>query len=137
MEWRCESGSPGAPGGRTSLRDRPTSGDRGGRALLCAACGLPVTSERARIEVAGAHRHTFVNPHGLVFEIGCFDRAPGCAAVGPAQAFFSWFPGHAWRVGVCRGCGAHLGWRYDDPAGFHGLVLDRLREGDAEDDDPS
>ena len=141
--WRCESGSPGVPGTGVITREQPTRAGRGGRSLCCAACGSSITTERARIEVSGSHRHTFVNPHGFVFEIGCFGEAPGCAGLGPAEAFFSWFPGYAWRVVVCRGCGVHLGWSYGDPVDFWGLVLDRLcehedheGEGEAGDDAP-
>ncbi len=102
--------------------------------MHCARCAQVITHEHARIEVSGEHRHTFVNPHGLVFEIGCFDRAPGCAGVGPAEAFFSWFPGYAWRVVICRGCQAHLGWSYGERPDFVGLILDRLCEGDDDGD---
>ncbi len=129
MEQRCESGSPGIPGARHATRDddAPSEGGRG-RVLRCGACSQAITRDDLRVEIADAHQHTFVNPHGLVFEIGCFARAPGCVGVGPAEAFFSWFPGYAWRVVVCRGCGAHLGWSYGERPGFYGLVLDRLRE---------
>ena len=131
MERRCESGSPGAPGASRATRgdDSPSEGGRG-RVLRCDACSLVITRGDQRVEIADAHRHTFVNPHGLVFEIGCFGRAPGCVGVGPAEAFFSWFPGYAWRVVVCRGCGTHLGWSYGERPDFYGLVLDRLREDD-------
>lgn len=102
------------------------------RALVCAACGHVIAPADARTEVGGAHRHTFVNPQGHVFEIGCFAQAPGCASLGDASEFFSWFPGYAWRVGICRGCGVHLGWSFAVPPGpapdFHGLILERLRE---------
>jgi hypothetical protein len=82
----------------------------------------------ASTEVSGSHRHTFCNPAGLVFEVGCFAEAPGCVAIGEASEFFSWFPGYAWRVGICRGCTAHLGWSYGEGPDFWGLVLDRLFE---------
>lgn len=72
----------------------------------------------------------FVNPHGHVFEVGCFATAH-VRSIGPASHFFSWFPGYAWRVALCPGCGAHLGWAYGDDAGFFGLILPRLVE-DAE-----
>ncbi|MCU0560156.1 MAG: cereblon family protein [Desulfobacterales bacterium] len=98
--------------------------------ILCRECLHPVTRDRERISVAGAHRHTFANPHGIVFEIGCFSRAPGCARVGPASAEFSWFPGCTWQVAVCAACLAHLGWGFQSPGGgnFFGLILDRLIE---------
>lgn len=127
---RFDSRIPGSPGSRTRARSRATDGKQGRRRLRCRACGLPITSDRARVEIAGAHAHTFVNPAGLVFEIGCFRTAPGCVGVGPAEAFFSWFPGYAWRVQLCRGCGAHLGWSYGARPDFYGLVLDRLADGD-------
>ena len=91
-----------------------------------------ITSDRARFEIAGAHTHTFVNPAGLVFEIGSFRHAPGCVGVGPQEHFFSWFPGYAWRVQLCRGCGAHLGWSYGARPDFYGLVLERLDDGSDE-----
>ena len=71
----------------------------------------------------------FANPYGVVFAIGCFSGAPGCAAVGAPSPDFSWFPGTRWQVAVCAACGLHLGWRYagGPEGGFYGLILDRLR----------
>ncbi|MCH9686457.1 MAG: hypothetical protein K0V04_33800 [Deltaproteobacteria bacterium] len=124
--WRCDAGrpNPGRPGTSTG-RHRSSSEDRSDR-LRCRACGEAITESDARTEIAGSHAHTFVNPAGLVFEIGCFARAPGCVGVGEPQPFFSWFPGYAWRVAACGGCRAHLGWSYGDGPQFHGLILDRL-----------
>jgi hypothetical protein len=99
-------------------------------ALLCAACGHAITSERERIAVKGRHDHHCVNPAGLIFHIGCFRDARGCRVRGAATTEFTWFPGFAWRYAVCAACGEHLGWRFDAEAdGFFGLVLDRLRSG--------
>jgi hypothetical protein len=100
--------------------------------LRCAQCLWPVTFPRDRRSVGGAHRHVFANPHGLVFEIGCFARAPGCVPVGPDTPDFSWFPGTTWQVASCARCGLHLGWRYEghpELDRFHGLILPRLRPG--------
>lgn len=98
--------------------------------VLCRACRQTITRSAERIPVDGAHRHTFANPHGLVFEIGCFASAPGCATAGPASAEFTWFAGHSWRLALCRGCRTHLGWRFATPGGhaFYGLILERLIE---------
>jgi hypothetical protein len=102
------------------------------KAIRCAQCGHAVTSPRERIEVQGMHRHTFFNPYGIIFEIGCFRAAPGCGYAGPATEEFSWFPGYSWKVAVCNACLAHLGWQYSAPdrESFHGLVLDNLIEPD-------
>ncbi len=100
--------------------------------LICASCGERITSIRERLEMNGTHAHTFTNPHGFTFDIGCFRNAPGCKPFGEATEEWTWFQGYAWRVAVCGGCGAHLGWGYEpaptdpDARGFFGLILDRL-----------
>jgi hypothetical protein len=96
-------------------------------ALLCFACGHPITSESERIAAGGAHEHTFTNPGGWVYRIGCFRRAPGCAQAGEFTGEYSWFPGQAWRYALCAGCRAHLGWAFRGAQPeFYGLILDRL-----------
>lgn len=98
--------------------------------ILCRACLHPIARPADRISVQGRHQHTFANPHGIVFEIGCFQNAPGCGVIGPASEEFTWFPGHRWRVCICAACLAHLGWLFTASGGraFHGLILDRLIE---------
>ena len=100
------------------------------RYILCRQCYHPVTSPNDRIAVQGAHHHTFANPHGIVFEIGCFKTADGCAYAGPASDEFTWFTGYSWRVCFCSMCLTHLGWLFVSLSGdgFHGLILDRLIE---------
>jgi hypothetical protein len=98
--------------------------------ILCRDCLHPVTRPADRISVQGRHRHTFANPHGVVYEIGCFRSAPGCGRIGPASDEFTWFAGYRWRVCVCAACLVHLGWRFTATGGepFYGLILDRLIE---------
>ena len=98
--------------------------------ILCRQCGQAITRPRERIEVQGAHRHTFANPHGLVFEIGCFKNAMGCGYAGQPTDEFTWFAGYLWRICFCAACLTHLGWVFSSPGGsaFHGLILDRLIE---------
>ena len=112
---------------------RSTAGPGGGRQVLCAACRGRITTTGARIEVNGEHQHVCVNPGGVVFDIGCFATAPGCLGHGPAESHWSWFEGYQWRIALCRGCRRHLGWSFErgDDA-FHGLVLTRLVEEEAE-----
>lgn len=98
------------------------------RSLRCRRCQRDITTSRAAVEVQGAHTHTFFNPAGILFEIGCFAEAPGCALVGPPSTEFAWFAGHSWRIAVCGGCGQHLGWLFTGPGVFFGLVLRHLRE---------
>ncbi len=107
------------------------TGDDDDRVMVCKACRNPIALANAAIMVNGSHRHTFFNPSGVLFEIGCFSTAPGCANMGTPTSHFSWFTGFLWRFAACRLCGCHLGWQYlaesQEPS-FHGLILDRLLE---------
>src|SRR4051794_17134502 len=73
------------------------------RTLVCVDCGHAITTDAARTERLGAHAHTFPNPDGLRFCIGCFTEAPGVRVVGEESGYFTWFPGFAWTVAVCAG----------------------------------
>jgi hypothetical protein len=99
------------------------------RAIVCASCGHPITTEGARIPVLDAHEHRFMNPAGLLFHIGCFAEAPGCLVIGSASEEYPWFPGFSWRLALCGACADHLGWHFQAAGGsaFFGLRLDRLR----------
>jgi hypothetical protein len=100
-------------------------------ALVCSYCRGLVTSHALAISISGSHAHSFVNPHGFTFRIGCFADAPGCADRGEESSYWTWFPGFTWRISLCRQCGEHLGWSFRSPdARFFGLILDRLIEGD-------
>jgi hypothetical protein len=122
----------GAPQGQETAQREPDEADAPQEepGILCRACLHPITRVSERIAVQGSHRHTFANPHGLVFEIGCFRQASGCAAAGAATDEFTWFAGYSWRVCVCSACLVHLGWRFSSRSGdvFHGLIVDRLIE---------
>jgi hypothetical protein len=115
-----------APGSAAS--DAGTGRDD--RDLVCASCGHRITSVDARIEQAGAHEHTFVNPGGFVHHLGCFALAPGCAYAGATETAFSWFPGWTWQIADCGRCRMHLGWIFRcGGEQFHGLLVGKLRPG--------
>jgi len=97
-------------------------------AIFCRACGAVVTARRESIEVAGTHTHTFFNPAGIVFELGCFKQAKGCLVAGEPTSDFTWFAGHVWSFALCRSCQSHLGWFYQgDVSSFFGLILPKLQ----------
>src|SRR4249920_1919213 len=93
-------------------KPRPSEDEGGREVLACASCRRPITSGAARIAVGGAHAHSFLNPQGLEFRIGCFALATGCLQVGDPTTYWSWFPGYAWQVEVCATCREHLGWEF-------------------------
>ena len=98
--------------------------------ILCRQCRQAITRPADRIVVQGSHQHTFANPHGIVFEIGCFSKVIGCGYAGAASDEFTWFAGYSWRVCFCGMCLTHLGWIFSSKGGnnFHGLILDKLIE---------
>jgi len=98
------------------------------KVLACRRCLAHITEENQRISVDGAHQHTFANPNGHVFDIGCFRSARGCLEAGPPSEEFTWFPGYSWRVVICAGCMTHLGWLFHLSGEYHffGLILDCL-----------
>ncbi len=97
--------------------------------LRCADCQYPITRKVDRIAVNEKHQHVFANPHGYIFQIGCFAQAPGCVAVGQESSQFSWFPGSTWRIALCGQCLTLLGWAFrSNESLFFGLILDKLTE---------
>lgn len=110
-----------------SVEDRTESAEKDDD-LLCRQCRQIIARVADMISVNGTHRHVFANPHGIVYEIGCFCAATGCGYASPASTEFTWFPGYVWRILACTGCLSHLGWAFTGKAGdqFYGLILDRL-----------
>jgi hypothetical protein len=103
------------------------------RWIVCRQCEQRLTRPSERIPVNGSHSHTFANPSGVVFEIGCFRMVSGLQFIGPPSYEFPWFAGHSWQIVICSACQTHLGWwfRGSETNQFFGLILDRLKEIDA------
>ena len=101
----------------------------GRTALVCKVCRSRITRRDLGMEVNGSHCHVFFNPHGDVFELGCFASAKNILPTGQRTSEFTWFPGFEWQVVACTGCVTQLGWRYTGPkGGFFGLILNQLAE---------
>lgn len=97
--------------------------------LRCKTCGAPITRNSERIVINEQHRHIFTNPHGYIYQIGCFANAPGCVRVGEETNFFSWFPEYSWQVALCGRCFTLLGWAFRSQESFFwGLILDQLQQ---------
>lgn len=98
------------------------------RKLLCKHCEHIISSPEYRMNFQGVFDHTFLNPSGQMFQIGCFRKADGCVVLGEVSSEWTWFQGFQWQVALCGQCLNHLGWFYhsetDSP--FFGLILDAL-----------
>jgi len=82
------------------------------QAARCPTCSAQLADPDEEVAIDGAPRHRVTNRAGLTFAIACHERAPGCAASGPATDEDTWFPGHTWQRAYCRNCGAHAGWLF-------------------------
>lgn len=99
------------------------------RMVVCKSCGHDIARASDRIDMAGRHEHTCVNPHGYVYRIGCYRQAAGCAGVGEWSDHHSWFAGAWWQVACCGRCSIHLGWAFTgDQPDFVGLIVERVEE---------
>jgi hypothetical protein len=117
----------GGGGGEVARVEEARTDDESPGDLLCATCRTRITHEVHRIEVAGGHEHTFVNPGGFVHRVGCFGLAVNLSYLGEPETAFAWFPGFSWQIAACGRCATHLGWIFrcaDDQ--FHGLLLVKL-----------
>lgn len=140
VQWMClhlrhgagkGSGGDHSGGSPEDVAAPETGEGDGGSSLRCVQCRHKITDTGSRMEMLGQHRHVFFNPHGHVFELGCFSSAPGCAAIGPSSEEFSWFAGHAWQVAICGRCGLHMGWLFRGvslSSAFWGLIIPHLVE---------
>jgi hypothetical protein len=96
--------------------------------LYCAYCLKLITSGDQRIRMGGSHEHTFSNPTGITFRIGCFQDAQGSVTHGIPTDEFTWFKGFQWSMAYCEGCLKHIGWQYlrSGQGAFWGLILNML-----------
>lgn len=106
-------------------RPRPGRGDPA-HDWLCAWCLNRVASDKDRFRYGGQSEFRFQNPAGVWFEIITFSRTLGCRQAGQPTLQDTWFPGCAWSYCLCARCGIHLGWHYDGPTPFAGLIRQRL-----------
>ncbi len=119
----------GGSGDTATVKEPESDTGHGGRKLVCKLCRSVITRPDLGMEVDGKHVHVFFNPHGYVFELGCFASAKNVVPTGPKTDEFTWFPGFAWQVIACAHCASQLGWRYTgDGGGFYGLITTALIE---------
>jgi hypothetical protein len=118
----------GKPAGSVLAEEKDDVRLREGRhPILCRRCGQEITLAEYAVTISGRHEHTFTNPAGVTFQIGCFSIAAGCAVYGAPVLEFTWFPGFAWSVCLCANCMLHLGWFYQSiEEGFFGLITTNL-----------
>ncbi len=113
----------------TEEREIKKSPQKGKIRYLCKKCKTLITWSTYKINVKDKFIHVCANPHGIIFEIGCFSYAQNYVPVDSPTLEFTWFPGYAWQIILCANCLTHLGWLYlSDKDHFWGLILKNLIE---------
>jgi hypothetical protein len=116
-----------AMAGTTRVRKEKKFGLEEHRDLLCKNCKNRITSPDKTVTVDGEHVHTFTNPEGVTYRIGCYASAGGCIITGLPTFEDTWFEEFCWDFALCSSCFTHLGWYYlGESESFFGLTLDRL-----------
>ena len=117
------------PPPKLRIRSEKKFGIKGERLILCANCGNPITTSESVITVDGEHIHSFTNPSGITYDIGCFASADGCAVFEETTTEATWFEGFSWSGSICSNCFTHLGWLYESEDHiFFGLIVDNLSD---------
>ncbi len=96
--------------------------------LLCSRCGNQITSYSEGATIHGSFEHSFLNPDGIMYQIGCFKKAAGCISSERFILEFTWFHPFPWCFVFCSDCGRQLGWKYKSNNNdvFYGLILKLL-----------
>ena len=95
--------------------------------IFCIYCNNLITNHHNQIMINKSYKHIFANPHGIVFEIGCFKEAVGCTVYQESSNEFSWFSSYRWSIALCNKCSSHLGWLFSSNSNsFFGLIIEKL-----------
>lgn len=127
--FHCLKSAPPEPLGPKSFKqtDTDTVDQEEEAWYLCRTCHQQITRPSHQIQIQGDHRHTFANPSGAVFDIGCFASAEGFSFMGPPSTEFTWFSGYSWRITICASCLNHIGWFFSSSGdSFFGFIVDQL-----------
>jgi len=126
--WALKSSGSG-PDSDATIKSEKKFGLKEDHFIICRECGNPVTAPDFVITVSNHHKHTFINPAGITYRIGCFSSAEGCIVYGEPVIDHTWFSGFAWNYAICSNCGVHLGWYFQSKdESFFGLILDLLAD---------
>ncbi len=112
---------------KTNQRD--CANDEFNEDILCLHCDTSITANKYKIIQHNNHHHTFANPSGKRYTLGCFSDAQNTKSIGRPTEEWSWFSGYAWTICLCANCNTHLGWRFDKPGeqSFFAFILDQLK----------
>lgn len=105
------------------------------RVFVCCHCNkfIGLQSDMFPMNKEGP-QSAYCNSGGIIHETVTLYKAQGMilSREGPSSEY-TWFPGYAWTIVTCEGCGIHMGWRFTAennslrPRAFWGLTRKSLR----------
>ncbi|XP_066935165.1 protein cereblon-like [Clytia hemisphaerica] len=105
-----------------------------GSGLACERCKSLITDKDELFSLSKrGPMGAFVNPGGVIHETLTFYKANHLRLQGRATTEYSWFPGYAWTIAICKTCHRHMGWKFTatkkelKPKKFWGLVRAALK----------
>merc|ERR1712029_222734 len=97
--------------------------------LCCKHCDNTISKQSHIFSMSkDGPQGTYVNPGGAVHETLTLYKVQNTRTEGQPQTQFSWFPGYAWEMLICK-CNSHLGWRFTtqqrhlQPKKFYGITV--------------
>ncbi|XP_012267633.2 protein cereblon [Athalia rosae] len=105
------------------------------RLLTCSSCDdfIGKQSDVFPMNKEGP-QSAYCNPAGIIHETVTLYKAQGLILNDEVpQTEYSWFPGYAWTIALCKGCHGHMGWKFTAvhsdlrPQAFWGLTRKSLR----------
>ena len=105
------------------------------RVFVCCNCNIFIGKQSDMFPMNKEGPQTaYCNSGGIIHETVTLYKAQGLAlSRGGPTSEYSWFPGYAWTIVTCEGCGIHMGWRFTAennslrPKAFWGLTRKNLR----------
>ena len=91
IEWCCRPGFDKSGGGQAQHSKKSQLQEhQEDNGVFCAGCQAQLSGRDQAMEFAGGHRHVFINPGGLAFEIALY-REVACLGHGPLTLEYTWF----------------------------------------------
>ncbi|XP_001603993.2 protein cereblon isoform X1 [Nasonia vitripennis] len=106
------------------------------RILVCSNCEKHIGNQSDLFPMSKeGPQSTFCNSGGFIHDTVTLYQAKNLTLnAEPPSAEYSWFPGYAWTIATCKGCGIHMGWQFTAdkdktlrPSAFWGLTRRGLK----------
>ena len=93
--------------------------------LVCEICGYALADAASKMIVMGIHSHQLSTQQGQSLRFDCYSEAPGISVEGSSKKEHTPFPKYKCQPAFCAQCEEQMGWFFEGPRPFYGLLADR------------